>query len=470
MTEPTGPGAATRPASRLIGALGALCLVQFVDVLGVTVVVTALPPMLADVGAAPGDGTLIATGYAMFFGGLLMFGARLGDRFGHRRTILASLVVFAVGALLAATAGSALVLTAARCVQGAAAAGAVPAALRLLTTVADTDRSRARAVAAWSAAGAAAGGAGFVVGGVVTEIGSWRAVFWGLLAVSAGQAAVLLALVPADPRQGGRRPLNLAGSALVTAAVMLVIVATTVVGEPSRRTTGVLLLVGAVLVAGLFVAVDRRSAAPLLPPAVLRRPLVSRGTGAAFLNTATTTSVATLVTLYLQDTLGRTPLQAAATFLPLSVLVIVGSAAASRLMARLARERIAAVGLVVIGIGIALPLVQPTSGVLVGVGMAVTGLGLGLASVVATSMATDVPEGVRATASGIVNTSAQVGAAIGTAAILLLAAGTTGLPGPMTGTPYVAWGAAAVLAGVAAGAFARVRLPGHPADQAGIPG
>src|SRR5690349_11940059 len=88
----------------------ALCLVQFVDVLGVTVVVTTLPAMLEDVGAAPADGTLVAVGYAMFFGGLLMFGARLGDRFGHRRCILGSLVAFAAGALLTATASSVVLL------------------------------------------------------------------------------------------------------------------------------------------------------------------------------------------------------------------------------------------------------------------------------------------------------------------------------------------------------------------------
>lgn len=132
---------------------------QFVDVLGVTVVVTALPEMLKDVGAAPSAGTLVATGYAMFFGGLLMFGSRLGDRLGHRRTIMGSLVTFAAGAVAAAMATDVLVLTAARCLQGAAAAGAVPSALRPLTTVTRPEK-RARALAAWSASGAAAGASG----------------------------------------------------------------------------------------------------------------------------------------------------------------------------------------------------------------------------------------------------------------------------------------------------------------------
>jgi MFS family permease len=176
--------------------VAAVCLIQFIDVMGVTVVVTALPKMLTDVGASSADGSLVATGYEMFFGGLPMFGARLGDRFGHRRTIVISLGVFGVGALLASTATSIVSLTAAGCIQGAGAAGAVPSALTLLTSLAGSGRARARAVAAWSAAGAAAGASGFVVGGLVTDVASWRLIFWVLLAVSAVQTVAVIALGP----------------------------------------------------------------------------------------------------------------------------------------------------------------------------------------------------------------------------------------------------------------------------------
>ncbi len=125
----------SHPRSTPALAVTALCLVQFIDVLGVTVVVTALPAMLASLHGSPASSTLVATGYAMFFGGLLMLGARLGDRFGHRRTILAGLAVLAAGGVVAATASSVAALTAGRCLQGAAAAASVPSALRLLTTV-----------------------------------------------------------------------------------------------------------------------------------------------------------------------------------------------------------------------------------------------------------------------------------------------------------------------------------------------
>ena len=445
-----------RAGARLGGVVAALCLVQFVDVLGVTVVVTALPPMLSDVGGTSADGSLVATGYAMFFGGLLMFGARLGDRFGHRRTILVSLGIFAVGSLLAAVATSVFVLTAARCVQGTAAAAAVPSALKLLTTVADGDQARARALAAWSAAGAAAGASGFVVGGVVSAVTTWRVIFWGLLGVAAAQAVAITFLVPRDQRSRERTPLNVGGSVLLTATVMLFVLGTTLLGQDGQRLPGALLTCGAVAVAAGFVAADRRASAPLLPVRLLRMPQVVRGASGSLINTATS-GVATLITLYLQSTLGRTPWEAAATLLPLSAFVIAGSTLAGRLIVSRRRERVAAAGLVLIGGGIAVPLLAPAAVVLIGAGMAVVGAGLGLSAVATTSLGTDVDESLRATSSGVINTSAQLGTAIGTAVLLLVAATTTGVPDPTTGTPVVAWAAAAVLAVGAAALFVRLR-------------
>ena len=438
----------------MAGAVVALCLVQFIDVMGVTVVVTTLPGMLADVGAAPADSTLVATGYAMFFGGLLIFGARLGDRLGHRRCILASLAVFAAGSMLTAVADSVPLLVAGRCIQGAAAAAAVPSALRLLTAVSDSDRFRARAVAAWSGAGAAAGASGFVVGGLVAD---WRLIFWALLAVAVVLAVVVRRLVPATaaPLDGGA--LNVTGAVLATAAVMLAVVGATDLG--SGRPAGVVLLLAAVAVAFVFAVVDRRSSAPLLPRDVLRLPQVRRGSAGAFLNTATT-GVATLITLHLQGALNRTPLEAAAALIPLSLSVIAGAAVAARLIVRLSGERAAALGLAMIGAGIAIPLLDAYAVGLIAVGMALTGCGLGIASVATTAMATDVPERPRATAAGIANTAAQLGTALGTALLLLIAAVTTGDAGT---TPVIAWATAAVMALAAGAVFARLR-PRRPVD------
>ena len=274
----------------------ALCSVQFADVLGVTVVVTALPRMLADLNAPASAGSLLSGGYAMFFGGLLMLGARLGDRFGHRRTITASLAVCAAGALLGAVAGTVVLLTAARCLQGAAAAASVPSALRLLTTLTPDGPPRRRAIAAWSAAGASAGASGFAVGGVITDLASWRLVFWAYLPLAAALAAAVMRAVPHDRGPSHAGPLHTLTAAVFTAAVMAVVVGTTVVARPGQRPAGAGILLLAVPLTALFIRADRRTTAPFLPAAALRIPPLRRGAAGAFLNTAATSSAMTLAT------------------------------------------------------------------------------------------------------------------------------------------------------------------------------
>lgn len=450
---PAGKSGKDRRAAAMWAAVSALCLIQFVDVMSVTVVVTALPPILADVGGSAGDSVLISASYAMFFGGLLMFGARLGDRFGHRTCILASLAITAVGSLMAAMADSALALAVARAVQGASAAVAVPAALALLIAVTKEGSVRARAIAAWSAAGAAAGGSGFIVGGLVARFGSWRLIFWGLLVVAVLLAVMVIILVPDDVLAVDGRSLNLLGSMLLTATVMLIVAGTTLAGDASYGLIGALLLVCACVTLVVFVRVDRRSSAPLLPRAEFSRPQVMHGTVGAFFNTATTGGAAILLTLYLQDTLGRSPLQTAYIFLPLSVLVVVGSAVAGKLIVRWRSERVAAVGLGLVAAGLGLPLLRPDAPVLLGASLAVVGCGLGLSSVATTSLATDVPAKPRTTDAGIVNTSAQLGTAVGIAVVLSVASWTGGVSGSDTGVPYVAWGLTAVLAAIVALSF-----------------
>jgi MFS family permease len=439
-------------------AIIALCSVQFVDVLGVTVVVTALPRMLADLHAPASAGSLVSGGYAMFFGGLLMLGARLGDRFGHRRVIASSLVVFALGALLGALAGSVALLTAARCVQGAAAAASVPSALRLLTTLTPEGPRRRRAVAAWSAAGASAGACGFVVGGVVTDLTGWRLIFWAYLPLAAALAAIIARSVPRDrdPRDrdpqnrdpGTPRSLNASASAVFTAAVMALVVGATLIADPARRVPGSALVLLAALLTAAFIGIDRRAEAPLLPAAVLRIPELRRGAVGSFLNTASTSSAMTLATLYLQGTLHHSPLQAAAMLVPFSVAVVAGAALAAPAMRRLAPQQAMAAGLAVIACAEAALTVAP--GWVLSACVAVAGAGLGLSSVAATTLGTTVPAPLRGTASGIINTAAQLGTAIGIAVTLLIAAATAS-----SGPPIIAWAAAAAIAAAGAVAFAR---------------
>ena len=452
----------------MLWAVGALCLVQLMDVLGVTVVVTSLPSMLASLHASQSYSSLIATGYAMFFGGLLMLGARLGDRYGHRRTILVSLLVFAAGAAVAATATSVVSLTVGRCLQGAAAAASVPSALKLLTSVTPEGAPRRRAIAAWSAAGAAAGASGFVVGGIVTDLTSWRFVFWAFVPLAIVLGTVIALSVPPDTSSQPVRSLNLAGSSIFTAAVMAFVVGCTIVTGVANRAAGILLLGACVVLAVVFVIIDRRSAAPLLPRQLTGDRPLRHGALGSFLNTATTSSVITLLTLFLQNTRHRSPLQAAATLLPFSLAVIAGSSLSVSLQRRMRPQWVVAAGLTMIAAADIALIPSAHSPWAVPLCAAGAGTGIGLSSVAATGLGMGVGVRWRGGASGIINTAAQVGTAVGIAVLLLVAAATSGVPTSASPPPRAAWAVGAAVAAAGAIRFAltartRKQAPASPA-------
>ncbi len=465
-----------------------LCLVQFVDVLGVTVVVTALPAMLSGLDTPPSAAAPVATGYAMFFGGLLMLGARLGDRFGHRRVLLLGVAGFGAASLAAATAVTVPALVAARCAQGAAAAASVPTALRLLTAVAPDGDRRRRALAAWSATGAVAGIGGYLVGGVLTDVAGWRAVFWVNLPLAAGLLLAVRARVPSIPgsagrhRSGARRGsaggatgpggptagLDVPGAALLTGAVMAVVLGAALLEHPGRAPVGLAAVAGgAALCAGL-VAVERRAASPLLPAAAVREPRLRVGVGAALVNTAATSSALTLAALHLQQTRGLGPGTAALWLLPCSVGVVAGSVLAAPLLRRHGPRAAVVAGLATVACGDALLVALPVAAGVIPVGVAVAGVGLGLSSVAANALGTAVPGPLQGTAAGALNTGAQLGTALGVSALLLLAARTEGTGLPLAGTPAGMAGAAALAAGAAL-LVARTAAPSPPGRRAADP-
>jgi len=367
------------------------------------------------------------------------------------------------------------VLAAARAAQGAAAAVSVPAALRLLTTVTAAGAARDRAVAAWSATGAAAGASGFVVGGAVTELTSWRWVLLGYVPLAAVIGVAVLGTVPPDRRRPGRpASLDLGGAVSLTTTVVSLVVGTSLVAEPGRRLLGGLcpLLTG--VLGATVVAVERRADWPLLPGAALRLPPLRAGTLASLLNTATTSSVITLATVYLQDVRHHSPLGAGARLLPFSVAVVVGSAASAVLLRRLRPARVIAVGLAVIALATTGLAATTRTAELLPVWVAAAGAGLGVSAVAATAVGIDVPETWRAAASGILNTAAQLGTAVGTALLLLIVSGTGGISGQNGSGPVLAWSIAAGIAAAGAATYAgRSRRPvrrlpgesrpGHPA-------
>jgi MFS family permease len=441
-------------------AVGALCLVQFVDVLGVAIVTIALPAILAGLDAPASATPVLVTGYAMFFGGLLLLGARLGDRYGHRRVLLVGLAAFGAASALAGLAQHVPVVIVARCLQGGAAALSVPAALRLLTAVTPDGAARNRALATWSAAGAAAGATGLLLGGVLTDLAGWRSVFW----INVPLAALLIVAVwrtaPSTERESSG-PLDGLGAGLLTAAVMSVVLGSSLLEDPQRRTPGFVLLAAGVLLTLAFRTVERRALQPVLPRAAFHHRELRVGSGVAFANTATTSSAITLLTLELQDAGGRSATAAGLALLPFSLAVVVGAAVAPRILARRSPSIAAAAGLAAIAAGNAALLVAPAVPWLIPIAVGASGAGIGLSSVASTTQGTAVASELQGTAAGVLNTAAQLGTALGVAAALLLAVSTEGSGLPLAGAPlgYAAAALAAAVSALLALASSRRRAP-----------
>lgn len=422
-------------------AVVALCGVQFVDVLGVTSAITAIPAIVKGLSAPPEMTGLLATVYAAFFGGLLVLGARLGDKYGPRRILLIGLVLFTAVAVVAVTAQEILQLLVAIAVQGAAAALSVPCALRLLLHVTPEPGSRRTALAAWGATGAVAGVLGYVVGGVLTEVLGWRAIYAVFVPIGlALLVAVLRSIPPLEPSDRHRR-LDLLGAGLLISGVMTLILGASLLEQHALRLVGLGCLAAGPLLLLAFGRHQARASAPLLPPAATQSPNLRAGAVVSFLNTASTSSAGVLATLLLQGHLGLNPLQAALTLMPFSLAVIAGSALSRPLAARFADRRLCGFGLGTIAAGNLVLAV--TAGHVAGlvVGVALAGLGLGAAAVAATSLGTHVEDDLTGSATGLLNTAAQLGTALGVAALVTIAS----IAGQPTGTA-IAWAVGATIA------------------------
>ena len=419
-------------------ALGLLCAAQFVDVLDVNVVVVALPSIGEDLGFSPEDLQWVVSAYVLFFAGFLLLAGRAADLFGRRRMFVAGLALFASASLVCGLAGSAAVLLAARAVQGLAAAITAPAALSLITTIFAEGTERNRAVGAWTAVAAAGGAAGLVLGGLVTDTLGWRWAFFVNVPVGVLGVALSPLLLPAGApdRDGGTgaRRLDLPGAATVTAGLVLLVYGLTRAeeagfGSPATVTT---LALAAALVAA-FVLVEGKTADPLVRLGIFRSRDLVGACLVAFALTAVTSSVGVLATIYLQRVLGLSATVAGLAGLPLSLAVIAGSLAGSRLAGRFGARATMALGLLAVAAAtLVVSGISAEEGlgrVLINAGL--SGLGLGCASVASTAAGTSAAGGdEQGLASGLLNTSAQVGTALGLAVLVAVAtARADALPG-----------------------------------------
>jgi EmrB/QacA subfamily drug resistance transporter len=410
-------------------ALILLCVAQFVDVLDVNAVIVALHSIGQDLEFSQAGLQWVVSAYVLFFAGFLLLAGRVADLWGRRRTFVVGLAVFTAASLCCGLSVSKEMLVVSRAFQGLGAATTAPAALSIITTIFAEGRERDRAVAAWTAVAAGGGAAGLLLGGFITDVLGWEWIFF--VNVPVGAAGIVLShvLLPESRDPAASRRLDLLGAGTVTSGLVFLVLALTrteVAGFGSPITLATLGFAAALF--GAFVFVERRAADPLVPLRLFRlRGLVGAALVAVAL-TAATAPVGVLVTLYLQNTLGYPASFAGLAGLPFSLCVIAGSILGGRISGRFGGRVTMSLGLAVVAVSALLTAgISAEGGVAyVLAGAALSGLGLGCASVASTARGTSaVEEGKRGLASGFMNTSAQVGTALGLAALLTLAAART---------------------------------------------
>ncbi|MDI3402560.1 MFS transporter [Streptomyces cavernicola] len=443
-TEPTGPAAErvaaeTRQPALAMAPLIALSLGYFLVMLDVTVVNVALPDIRGSLGTGAAALQWIVDGYSTLFAGLLLFGGTLADRWGHRRTFLAGLGLFAVASLACAVAGSSAVLIVGRLGQGAGAALLVPASLGLLQAVHPDRGVRARAVAVWGAVASVAFGAGPVVGGLLVSGGGWRAVFWLNLPVAALAVALTLRHLPpaAGPRHTARKADPL-GQLLGVVGLIALAGGLNEAGARGWTSPLVLSALGlgvAALVA--FAAVQRtleartpeartpeaRSRtggrrAPLLPPSLFRAPSFTPTAIIGLLISLGYYGMLFLTTLYFQQERGFSALTTGLALLPSVCMGLVAAPLFSRITARTGPHPPMAAGLALSAVGFLgwLPTGPQTPYPVLLFALTATGLGQTLTALAATAAIIDAaPAAGTGIASAVFNVSRQVGSAVGVA-------------------------------------------------------
>ncbi|MFB7663620.1 MFS transporter [Kitasatospora sp. NPDC056138] len=407
------------------------CAAQFMVVLDVSIVNVALPDMRASLHLSSAGQQWIVNAYTLGFAGLLLLGGRAADLVGAKRVFLTGLGVFTLASLAGGLAGGGALLIGARAVQGVGGAVLAPATLTLIMTTFTEPRARTRAMGAWSAVMAAGGAAGAVLGGVLTQYAGWRWVFFVNVPLGLALAAAALVYVPAaSGAKGGLRRLDLPGALSVTAGLTALVygIVSTETHAWNSPTVWVPSAVGVLLLAA-FVAIESKVAAPLVPLAILRRRTLATANLVVFSLGAAMFAMWFLLSLYMQQILGYSALEAGLCFLPGCLAIILGAQIATRLVHRTGPRPLLVCGMALstAGFGWLSQLSADGSfGTDVAAPFVLCTLGMGLAMMPVTVAATAGTDRAEAgLASGLVNTSRQVGGALGLALLATVASHTT---------------------------------------------
>src|SRR5215469_7749673 len=407
-------------------ALGAitlvlLCAVQFLDIADSAIVNVALPSIQHSLGFSQQNLQWVASGYILTYGGFLLLGGRLGDLLGRRRMLLIGLTVFAMSSLAAGLASSSGLLVAARLVQGAGAALMAPAALSQLTTSFREGKDRNTALGVWGAISGIAAAAGVFLGGVISQGPGWRWVFFVnppiCVAVAIG-ALILLARDRGAKTEGAA--FDSQGAVLITGGMLLLVyslVRAPVVGWGSMQS--ILTLTGSGVLIAAFALNERRSRNPLVPFSILRVKGLVAADLTQLIAFSGFFSLFFYATLYMQEILHYSPFKAGAAYLPITAGFAVAGGMASQLVTRVGTRPVVVAGCLIAGAGIYYASRVPLHGSYVSdllPGFVVMSLGAGAVFVsVAAAANAGVPSDKAGLAAGLLNSSQQIGSALGLA-------------------------------------------------------
>ena len=408
-------------------ALALLCTTQFMLILDVAIVNVALPSVQRDLGFSRENLQLIVTTYVLTFGGLLLLGGRMSDLYGRKRLFLTGMGLFTLSSLAAGLATSDIGMLVARAVQGVGGALVSPAALSLLMGIFPEGASRNRALGIWSAIAAGGGAAGLLLGGAITSLASWRWVF--LLNVPLGALVLLLSLRSLPEGAGAHGRLDVAGAATITLGFAALVYGLGRLETDGFAGSALLLLVAAFALLTIFVMIERRVSEPLVAFTIFQAPGLIKANLALLLLSAVVLGVNYFLTLYFQQVLAFSPFVTGLAFLPITLVSGLTSSLVVRWVERLGVRVLLVCGMVLLALGsLWLSGIMANShylsAVLPGLVLVATGMGIGytLGTVAATDGVRVQQQGI---ASGILNTSMQIGGAVGLAALATLSSTVT---------------------------------------------
>jgi EmrB/QacA subfamily drug resistance transporter len=403
-------------------------------VLDATIVNVALPSIQKDLRLSEGSLQWIVNAYTLVFGGFLLLGGRAGDLLGRKRLFLIGLVIFTGASLLDGLASSEGMLVGARALQGLGAALISPAALSIISTTFAEGAERAKALGVWAAIAIGGSAVGLILGGVLTQYFSWPWIFFVNVPVGIAGFVLSLRLIPESRDALAHRSYDLAGAVTVTGGLMALVYAIVdaqQAGWGSAKTLGFFGLALALLAS--FVAIELRTKAPLVRLSIFRIRSLLTANIAMFLAMSGMFAMFFFNTLYIQHVLGYGPLKAGLAFLPFTAGVMLSAGLASQLATRVGVRPVAAVGMLLAAAGLLLLTQLPVDGSYVAnvlPSIALSSLGMGAVFMPLTLIATTGLENDdQGLASGLFNTSQQVGGALGLAVLSTIATSKTSAAG-----------------------------------------